>query len=382
MDSSKIVERGDAKIREQANRRAKKTSEKRDYKKRIGKPLLFVVFIAINIAVIAATAINEFGNSESAAELSTVQLNWWMLIPAALCFVVAFFADVYKYVLLLRKNTKPGTFKKGEDWRLARRTVIFGKYYDNITPASVGGQPFQIYYLHKSGKLPSGLATTLPMIGMIAVQVAFIMVALVCFLSGASDKMMLLGIAAWVGLLVYAFWPVAVLIATFAPKTMTRIISFVVKILAKIKIVKNGEEVAEKIEFEVNEYAKSVKIILKQKDVLFKILLLMIVFNILMASIPYFVLAAFGGDVAYFPSLALTVAVMSSVYFVPTPGNSGAAEGAFYLVFNALSTGYVFWAMLVWRFFTYYIYIIMGPVTYLIMKVEKKRLKVKEQQNV
>ncbi len=374
MDSSKIVERGDAIIHKRTSRiKSKETPTKQSLKKRVGKPLLFLLFIGINVGVIAATAINEFGNSENAAELAEVKINWWMLLPAALCFVVAFTLDIYKYVLLLRKNTKPGTFKKGEDWKLARRTVIFGKYYDNITPASVGGQPFQIYYLHKSGKLPSGLATTLPMIGMIALQVAFIIVALVCFLSGASDKMMLLGVTAWVGLLVYAFWPIMVLIATFFPKTMTKIINFVVNLLAKIKIVKNREEVTKRVEYEVGEYVNSVKMILKRRGVLLQLILLMIAYNVLMASIPFFVLTAFGGDVAYFPSLALTVAVMSAVYFVPTPGNSGAAEGAFYLVFNALSTGYVFWAMLVWRFFTYFIYIIMGPITYLKMKIEQRK---------
>ena len=327
------------------------------------------------MGVIAATAINEFGNSKEAAELAEIRINWWLLIPAALCFVVAFTLDLYKYVLLLRKNTKPGTFKRGEDWKLARRTVIFGRYYDNITPAAVGGQPFQIYYLHKSGKLPSGLATTLPMIGMISLQIGFIILALVCFIAGASDKMMMLGVTAWLGLLFYAFWPVMVLIATFFPKTTAKIINFVVKLLAKVKIIKNRDAAVKRIEYEVGEYAASVKMILKQRGLLAKLIIIMVIYNILIASIPFFVLTAFGGDVAYWPSLCLTVAVMSAVYFVPTPGNSGAAEGAFYLVFNALSTGYVFWAMLIWRFFTYYIYIIMGPITYLIIKIEKKKHK-------
>ncbi|MBQ9017970.1 flippase-like domain-containing protein [Candidatus Saccharibacteria bacterium] len=373
VDSAKIVERGDQKIREYTTRRKK--SEKKTWKQRFGKPLLFLVFIGINVGVIAATAINEFGNSKEAAELAEIRINWWLLIPAALCFVVAFTLDLYKYVLLLRKNTKPGTFKRGEDWKLARRTVIFGRYYDNITPAAVGGQPFQIYYLHKSGKLPSGLATTLPMIGMISLQIGFIILALVCFIAGASDKMMMLGVTAWLGLLFYAFWPVMVLIATFFPKTTAKIINFVVKLLAKVKIIKNRDAAVKRIEYEVGEYAASVKMILKQRGLLAKLIIIMVIYNILIASIPFFVLTAFGGDVAYWPSLCLTVAVMSAVYFVPTPGNSGAAEGAFYLVFNALSTGYVFWAMLIWRFFTYYIYIIMGPITYLIIKIEKKKHK-------
>jgi uncharacterized protein (TIRG00374 family) len=97
------------------------------------------------------------------------------------------------------------------------------------------------------------------------------------------------------------------------------------------------------------------------------------VFHILISSIPFFVLTAFGGSVDFLPCFVTTVAVTSAVYFVPTPGNAGAAEGTFYVVFSALSRGYVFWAMLVWRFFSYYIYIIMGPIIYFKMHLERKK---------
>ena len=89
--------------------------------------------------------------------------------------------------------------------------------------------------------------------------------------------------------------------------------------------------------------------------------------------IPFFVLTAFGGEMDFLPCFVTTVAVTAAVYFVPTPGNAGAAEGTFFVVFSALSQGYVFWAMLVWRFFSYYIYIMMGPIIYLKMHLEKKR---------
>ena len=40
--------------------------------------ILTLIFVAINAAVIAATAINEFGNSANAAELSEVRITWWL----------------------------------------------------------------------------------------------------------------------------------------------------------------------------------------------------------------------------------------------------------------------------------------------------------------
>ena len=87
-------------------------------------------------------------------------------------------------------------------------------------------------------------------------------------------------------------------------------------------------------------------------------------------------MTAFGGNVDFLPCFVTTVAVTSAVYFVPTPGNAGAAEGTFFVVFSALSSGYVFWAMLIWRFFSYYIYIILGPIIYFVMHLERKRGKI------
>ena len=148
-----------------------------------------------------------------------------------------------------------------------------------------------------------------------------------------------------------------------------------VKFFAKIHLIKDKEKAIKKTEFEVNGYVKSVKQILKTRGLFIKIILLSVIFHILYSMIPFFVLTAFGGEVDFLPCFVTTVAVTSAVYFVPTPGNAGAAEGTFFVVFSALSTGYIFWAMLVWRFFSYYIYIIMGWITYGRINLEKKREK-------
>lgn len=343
-------------------------------KKKWRKVVLVVLFLLMNAAVIAATAISEFGNSETAAELSTVQINWWLLIPAAACFIVAMWIEIAKYRLMMVGVSDTSKMKKGEDWKIARRTVILGRYYDNVTPAAIGGQPFQIFYLHKTGGLPTGIASAVSVFGMISIQISFLLIAMFCFIfSNLAQENPALLITALLGLIFYAFWPVMMFMALFFPKTTTKIITIIVRFLAKIKLVKNRNEAIRKTEEGVKDYVKAIKVILKRRGLFLKTIVMSLAFNVLVASIPFFVLTAFGGNVNYFSSFALTIAVMSAVYFIPTPGNSGAAEGTFYMVFSGLSTGYVFWAMLAWRFFAYYIYLIMGLVTYSVMQFEKKR---------
>ena len=344
-------------------------------KKMLKKPLLVILFVLINVVVIAITAFSEFGNSENAVALSEVRLNWWFLIPATLCFIVAIVLEIHKYILMMREMTrKDVTFNHKRARKVATRTVLLGRYYDNITPAAVGGQPFQIYYMRKNSALPHGVSTSIPLFGMISGQIGFIIIAVFCFLIGSAtiNNAVLIGTACF-GLLFYAFWPVTIMIATFLPKATTEIIGLFVKFLAKIHLVKDKKKVISKTEYEVNEYAKCVRRILKTKGLFAKTIIISVIFHILISSIPFFVLTAFGGSVDFLPCFVTTVAVTSAVYFVPTPGNAGAAEGTFYVVFSALSSGYVFWAMLVWRFFSCYIYIIMGPIIYFKMHLERKK---------
>lgn len=338
------------------------------------KPALVILFIIINVAVITLTATAEFGNSENAAELSEVHINWWLLIPAALCFLVAITCEIQKYVIMMKEMSHQNDFDRKHANKVARRTVLLGKYYDNITPAAIGGQPFQIYYMHKNGRMPSGLATTIPIMGMVSGQIGFLIVAALCFLFGSlSINNAALIATACFGLLFYAFWPILIMIATFLPNSAKELITVIVKGLAKIHVVKDKKQAIDKIEYEVDEYAKSVRKILKTKGLFARTILFSIAFNTLIAIIPFFVLTAFGGDVDFLPCFVTTIAVISAVYFVPTPGNAGAAEGTFFVVFSALSQGYVFWAMLVWRFFSYYIYILMGPIIYAHMQFEKRK---------
>ncbi len=343
-------------------------------KKRLRKLILTIIFIGINVAVIVATAVNEFSGGENATELMRVKLDGWMLIPATLCFLGMIILEYAKYVLMMAKAARPGSFTRRELWKLAWRVVMIGRYYDKVTPAAIGGQPAQILQMRKTGKISSGMATAIPVFSMIAGQITFILIAIPCFIfSSIGTTHPALVATAWFGLLFFAFWPVMVIATSISPKFTAWVINLVVSILARFKIVKNRNEAIAKVEEEVLGYTKNVKMIAKSPAVFGGVLLMSLISNILISIVPFFVLSAFGGNIGFWESFFLTVGVEAAVYFIPTPGNSGAAEGTFYVVFSSLSSGYVFWAMMLWRFFSYYIYIIVGPFIYLSMYREKKR---------
>ena len=61
--------------------------------------------------------------------------------------------------------------------------------------------------------------------------------------------------------------------------------------------------------------------------------------------------------------IAIGVLLYISASYTPLPGASGAQEGGFALFFNGIfPDANLFVALLIWRFFTYYLTVIVGAV--------------------
>lgn len=352
--------------------------EQKERKKKIRKRILLALFVLLNVAIIAWTAFSEFGNSDNAANLADIKIKWWLILPAAVAFLVAATSEIAKYfIMTIHTHSAPEGASRRKLWKISQRTVLLGRYYDNITPAAVGGQPFQIYYMYKSG-IKDGYGAVIPLVAMITDQLGFLILGLISIVIGGlfnviwSPAIVAIG---WIGLLVNGFMPLVILAATFLPKTTEEIMTIGIKFLHKIHIIKDREAATEKAKNSVRQYASGIKVVLKEDGLFFKMLLLSMVYYFCLLTIPYFVLSAFGAEIGFFACFATTTAVTAAVYFIPTPGNAGAAEGTFYSVFSVLPVaGYVFWAMLLWRFFVYYLWLLLGIFTQSRIYIDDKNL--------
>lgn len=337
----------------------KKLADKR--KKRI----LTTIFILFNIIILFWIGLSEFGDVDNQVDLSSIHLHGWLLIPTALLFIIGIGAECFKYTLMARK------LGHQKNWRIGVRTVLLGRYYDNITPAAIGGQPFQIHYMHTHG-VQDGYDAIIPVIGLITTQMGFLIVAILTFIFfGSRVDPVVLG-TGLMGLIFYAVFPVGVLWATFKPSSISRVTSWCVSLLARIHIIKDRDAALRKAEESLARYVSCVKKILKNKKLSLIIILSSVLFHVCITMLPYFILRAFGGEINFFTCFATVLAITSSIYIIPTPGNAGAAESVFFLVFKSLTSGYVFWAVIFWRFFTYYIYIILGLIVYAFIAYEKR----------
>ena len=120
-------------------------------------------------------------------------------------------------------------------------------------------------------------------------------------------------------------------------------------------------------------YRQSLAALSKTKGLLIMVFIFSMAYQICMCSIPYFVLKAFGAGNAFIDIFFMCVYTYAAVTYIPTPGNAGAAEGTFYALFKTLKSGNIFWAMLIWRFLSYYMFLVTGVGIYVYNFVKNKR---------
>lgn len=329
-----------------------------------------LAFVLLNGIVLFFSARADFAKKDLGLSFDLFSpRNLFSFACAVGCVALALFAETCKYLKMMRQlgeRVSP---------RTAFETVVLGRYYDCITPSGAGGQPFQIYHLHSSG-YTGGTKSAMPLAAFITTQYAFVLLALVLFiLNNDTAEVVGIRIAAYVGLIAYSAVPTMVALTAISPALSGRIVGFFVRIGARLRLVKDPQKTIRKVEGALQRYSGSLRIIAANRSLLLALFALSLVYQISICSIPYFTVRIFGGKLGYLQSLTMCLYVYASVTIVPTPGNAGAAEGSFYLLFDQLDTSGVFWAMLIWRFLCYYLFILLGLGIYGYRAVERKRRK-------
>ncbi len=341
-------------------------TERPKTKNKLMKRIGIVLFVILNAVVLFFIAKDAFSKEPPPMEPFSFA-NILFLLGGILCLVVVLGCETMKYILMMRHLGEKVSV------RHAFSTAALGKYYDCLTPSGAGGQPFQIWYLHSQG-YSGGAASAMPLSGFFTMQFGFAGLCLLMFtiFNGVMTEPGL-KITAYVGAVAYLVVPVMIIISGYAPKIAMRIVAFFVKIGAFLHIVKDPQHAIIKSVKTLNSYSKNIKKIASNKRLLIKLLLLSLLFQTAMCSMPFFAIKTFGGSIGYFEALALCTFIQAAISLIPTPGNSGAAEGAFYIIFNT------FWPTLMWRLLCYYSFIIIGVLIYgytaLLKLLERKKAK-------
>jgi len=344
----------------------KKTHKKQSMRSWWIKTILMLVLIAVSIAVMFTItgSISGEGTTSFKDMIRGINTKFLGILIAVLVFYIL--VESSKYAYLLKIST--GKFR----FRTAMKTMFLGKYYDGITPMSTGGQPFQIYYLHKKHAIPKGAATAIPLVRYLisALVVTIISVALLIITPlhiGTGIVAKTTFAMSWISIALNCLFPIVIIIFSVIPKKTERLLAGIIKLLWKMHIVKHRYAVTKKWVMELREYSKAIKSFAKKSWQLIPIVFLSAMETMISYSIPFFTVVAIANVAPtaelYVQILCLAMITRYTALLIPTPGNTVAVETTGSLVFITVAAAIkplVGWVVFVWRFFTYYIYILSG----------------------
>lgn len=343
---------------------AKLTKEKRSMLLNIG--FVFLTMLVVIILVVQAGDPEEILNA-----FTTINPRW--LAAALGCFVV----HVLLEGLIMRIFFHFQSVRIS--WAACNQVGLIGMYYSSITPAATGGQPMQVFAFKRRG-VSSGVGYSALAVKFFCWQCALLLIGAVLWIAFGSFIYQLLGKAVWLialGFFFNSFMVFLVILLAINRNVVRAIIIFFVNIGYRVRLVKDKARTSSRMDAALNDFHSSVDILTQHPGqflVLFGFSLVQV--TALMSVIYCIYRGLYLNNHSYIQVLAVQFLLYITASFTPLPGASGAQEGGFYLFFKSFfPDSLIFAALLIWRFVTYYLFIIIGFLAVLADQTFKMRLK-------
>lgn len=348
------LEQDDKKVEEKLEETNKEVTEfqSRDKKKKI-KNILFFIF---NIVLVAGILMWNIFTTEDFEPFifSEINLLYVLVVLLFLCMVIV--VDVISIHRMIYRKTLRSR------WALSYKSLSILRYYDAVTPLASGGQAFMVSYL--TGRdVSASTSLSIPIAKLLFQQIAWLFITFVCLIISFTNNMTtLVSAASIIGFVLALLMVVIILFFSLSKKLGVKIVSWGLKFLTKIHIIKDYDKHYTKVLNFVEDYQNIMKEYSKSKwDVIFQILMHIIRF-VIFFSIPFFVCCIFKGfDGSKFGEFFIYTALIDlASSFIPLPGGTGMNEITFTALFKDYLGGKTFWALLIWRFCSYYFYLLQG----------------------
>ena len=281
------------------------------------------------------------------------------LLLALGIMLCAWSCDAWRFILIARAAGESISFRLGI---LLTWLHYFGCA---ITPMQGGGGPFQIFVLYKNGiSIGKGVAITLTRTLLTLFLLGFVVpVSVFSHPELFQGRMLLKGIFFWVAFFVSASW-IVISLSIFRPRLIKRFAGGLIFVLNRFGLLKRRYilRAVRRVYGEIDEYNKIFRLFFSTGRtsflwaIFFSCLHLLCFFSVLPCLI-----WAVGLPVHFGEAVVVQGMFMFLLYFVPTPGASGVAEGGGAAIFKLLVPWNLAGVMAIaWRFFTEYLAIFMG----------------------
>ena len=246
------------------------------------------------------------------------------------------------------------------------RLAIMGFYYNLVTPFASGSQPIQIYVLNKY-KVPLSKSTGIITNKTILYQVVITLYcSLFIFLNIYKLQYDLKTVMPFVvlGLGVNLFTFIIAFLAILNTPKIKRWCHKFVAYLVKFKLFKFLKIKEDRIDTFIDEYTEAIKFFMKNKKLLIIIVILTVKQIACYFSVAYWIYKAFNlNGYSFIYLMTLQVYLYMAISPIPTPGNIGANELAFFTIFKRVFPQTLLgYAVFLYGGFMYYLILILSGI--------------------
>ncbi|MBR0094831.1 MAG: flippase-like domain-containing protein [Synergistaceae bacterium] len=237
-----------------------------------------------------------------------------------------------------------------------------------VTPMQSGGGPFQVYALYKRNiPVGKGIAITL-MRTMLTILILTLAVPIALMLDPdiLEGSPFLKGLVSYVFVVILATWAfVAFTIAR--PELIKKLCRVIIMWLRRFNFMRSRRRVIKIFQWldrEIDNYILNFRLAFNTGKLWVVLAVVLSILHLLaLFSVLPVLMSAVGLPFRYAQTIAVQAVFMFILYFVPTPGASGVAEGGGALLYSILMPSNMAGVMsLICRFFTDYISIFMGVI--------------------
>ena len=331
-------------------------------KKTIRNFAVFVVLILLTLWVI----LKDQSITEIIDVFSNVKMQFVFI--GILCMVV--------YLALEGINMRSTLKELGEKTSLKQciKYSLIGFFFSSITPAASGGQPMQIYYMHKDN-ISVANSTLALLINLTSMQITTISLAIFSLIINYKFMNRVLIILFCIGIFLNGSALVLLLISILSRRISKALIEFAVKILKFFK-VKNLYRKKKKFLKELRLYQDSAKYVKNNRKLMLKIFITTIIQFSIYYSIAYWTYRALGfSQINIFELTTMQSVLFTTVSGIPSPGAVGVSEGAFIEIFrNVYPTNMIKSATLIHRGINFYLFVLISGIVVIVNDIKSRRI--------
>ncbi len=262
---------------------------------------------------------------------------WEILKSVKLQYVFIGLGCILLYVVCEAINigrTLRSLNEKSTFWRNLKYAFI-GYFFSAITPAASGGQPMQIYYMHKD-KISVSNSTLTLLINLSSMQIVTITFALVSLMFNYKYMNSVLITFFIIGILLNLSALILLLVGIMSKRATNGIINFAIKVMKFFRI-RNIEAKKEKIQNELLKYQANANYVKNNKWLIGRTLFTTLIQFTIYYSVTYWTYKALGfNEHNVFEIITMQSVLFATVSGIPSPGAVGVTEGAFIEIFKGV----------------------------------------------